>query len=77
MEEGLFDATPYEIPFYERVDNMGERPPMGRDDWIAVADQMHDEQNWDAMEEALRKAERAERFPQTLGQLSLGNFGSL
>lgn len=67
----LFDPTPYEEP---RVEAMGEQPPLTAQDWLTIADQMHDIGNDAAMEHALGKHERARRIEgssEFLGGLSL------
>lgn len=68
--EGLFDPSPYEIP----VEMMGERPPMTAQEWLEIADEMHQTGQDNAAEEALRKHEAArqrEGTTQFLGGLSL------
>lgn len=59
----LFDPTPYEED--PRVEAMGEQPPLTAQDWLQIADQMHDIGNHDAMEHALGKHERARRIEGT------------
>ena len=49
----LFDDSPY-----LREEAMGERPAMSAQEWLEIADQMHDEGNWDAMDFAYGKYER-------------------
>ncbi len=65
--EVLFDPSPYEVP----MEMLGERPPMSAEEWLVIADQMHDERNYDAMEEACRKAERAKKHGQSIGHIAL------
>lgn len=66
MQEGLFDGLEYEIP----KESMGELPPLTPEQWLDIADQMHDEKNWDAMDFCWEKAEKAKLF-QELGQIGL------
>ncbi len=44
---------------------MGERPPLTAQDWLDIADQMHDDQNYEAMQHALEKHEKAKRYEGT------------
>ena len=71
MQGELFDGDHYDDL---RVEAMGERPSMTAEEWMQVADQMHDERNWEAMDEALRKHDRAVERGQVLGQISLSSF---
>lgn len=74
MTDTLFDPTPYETPDHERVEMMGEHPPLTAQDWLNIADEMHDVGNYAAMQHALGKHERARRVEGTsefIGGLSL------
>ena len=70
----LFDVERYELPIEEQPIYMGEQPPMGRNDWLRICAEREQEGNYVAADEAFRKADRAQHFPQVLGQLTLDNL---
>ena len=58
----LFDPAPYDnLP----VEAMGERPAMTAQEWLTVADELQDTGNQPAIDEALRKFERAKQIEGT------------
>ena len=75
MQGELFDGIDYEEP---RVEGLGERPALTAQDWLSIADQMHDEGNDLAREHALTKHDIARHFEGTtefVGGTAL--FGSM
>lgn len=63
----LFDPTEYTDI---RVESLGEQPAMTAQEWLEIADQMHDEANWPAMDHAVYKYDQARLFDNGLNNYS-------